>query len=70
MRRAVPNSTMDSVMERKILNPLLVLSSISFLQKDIDSGYRVEEWVLSPMVCWVVSRDHSRTISTGKPLAV
>ena len=69
MRRSMQKSVMASVLKRMILNPHWIRSSISFLQKAIDLGDRLEEWVPLPMACRMVSRDHYGTTSTGKPLA-
>ena len=69
MRKAVPKGLMVLVIDRIILNPLWVRSSISFLQKAVDSGDRVDEWGIFPMAFWMVSRDLSGPTSTGKTIA-
>ena len=69
MCRSVPKSVMASVTKRMILNPCWIRSSISFLQKPINSKDMVEEWGPFPMACRMVSRDHYGPTSTEKPLA-
>ena len=59
-------SAMTLLSKRKILNPLWVCYSISFLQKSIDSRDMVEEWGPFPMAFYMVSRDHSGKTSNGK----
>ena len=59
---------MALVTNMTILNTCWVRSSISFLKKAVESRDRVEEWGPFPMAFYMVSRDHSGTTSTEKPL--